>query len=581
VDHGADGTAVSAVPNTGYHFVSWSDGVLTATRTDTNVQADVSVSATFAANLVVVSQVYGGGGNAGATFTNDFIELYNRGTDPVDLTGWTVQYASAAGSTWSTTALSGVIQPHKYYLVQEAAGSGGSVALPTPDASGGIAMSATSGKVALVDDGTALSGTCPGGASIEDLVGYGSANCSETSPAPTLTNTTAELRNGGGCVDTDDNSADLDPGAPNPRNSTAPVNNCTFTLAVNVDPSATGSVSKSPDLGSYAADAIVQLTATPADGYHFDHWSGDATGSATPMNVTMSGDLVATAHFLPNTFASQMVISQLYGGGGNSGASYTNDYVELYNRGNAPANITGWTIQYASPSGSVWSTTTLIGTVPAGHYYLVQEASGGGGSVGLPTADAIGTINLGSADGKLALVNTNVVLTGTNPSSATVVDLLGYGTATFSETAPATAMDNTNATFRDHGGCDETNNNLADFSSASPAPRNSASPANICDLWLGVGPVPTVVSLSKPWPNPSHALSRVSFGLPMEARVRLTVSDVMGRRVVSLLDGVMPAGQHEASWTGVGDGGQVRSGLYYFTLEVPGQRIVRSFVLVR
>jgi hypothetical protein len=96
-----------------------------------------------------------------------------------------------------------------------------------------------------------------------------------------------------------------------------------------------------------------------------------------------------------------------------------------------------------------------------------------------------------------------------------------------------------------------------------------------------VGPVPTVVSLSKPWPNPSHALSRVSFGLPMEARVRLTVSDVMGRRVVSLLDGVMPAGQHEASWTGVGDGGQVRSGLYYFTLEVPGQRIVRSFVLVR
>jgi len=325
----------------------------------------------------------------------------------------------------------------------------------------------------------------------------------------------------------------------------------------------------------------VQLTATPADGYHFDHWSGGATGSATPLDVTMSGDLVITAHFLPNTLASQMVISQLYGGGGNSGASYTHDFVELYNRGNAPANITGWTLQYASSGGTVWSTTTLIGTVPPGHYYLVQQSSGGGGSVSLPAPDAIGTINLGASDGKLALVNTNVVLSGACPSSSTIVDLLGYGTANCSETGAAIAMDNTSATFRGHGGCDETNDNLADFSGASPAPRNSASPANICDLWLGVGPAPTTLSLSRPWPNPSHARSRVSFALPVEARVRLTVTDVMGRRVASLLDGVMPAGEHEASWSGVGDGGQVQSGLYYFTLEVPGQRIVRSFVLVR
>jgi len=229
----------------------------------------------------------------------------------------------------------------------------------------------------------------------------------------------------------------------------------------------------------------------------------------------------------------------------------------------------------------VWSTTTLIGVVPPGHYYLVKQASGGGGSTGLPAPDAIGTINLGAADGKLALVNTNVVLTGGTPSSPTIVDLLGYGAADFSESAPASAMNNTTATFRGHGGCDETNDNLADFASGSPGPRNSASPANICDGWLGVGPRPAVLSLSSPKPNPSHGVSYVSFGLPQEARVRLTVSDVMGRRVASLVDDVLPAGQHDVSWTGKGDGGQVRSGLYYFTLEVSGRRFVRSFVLVR
>ncbi|TMD57554.1 MAG: lamin tail domain-containing protein [Chloroflexi bacterium] len=78
---------------------------------------------------VVISQVYGGGGNAGATFKNDFIELFNRGATTLNLTGWSVQYGSATGSTWSPTPLSGTIQPGQYYLVQEAPGAGGSVNL--------------------------------------------------------------------------------------------------------------------------------------------------------------------------------------------------------------------------------------------------------------------------------------------------------------------------------------------------------------------------------------------------------------------------------------------------------------------
>ena len=45
---------------------------------------------------VVISQVYGGGGNAGAPYTNDFIELFNRGSVPVDLSAWSLQYTSAS-----------------------------------------------------------------------------------------------------------------------------------------------------------------------------------------------------------------------------------------------------------------------------------------------------------------------------------------------------------------------------------------------------------------------------------------------------------------------------------------------------
>ena len=108
---------------------------------------------------IVISQVYGGGGNAGATYTNDFIELYNRGTAAVDVSGWSVQYASSAGTTWSVTALLGHHRrPARTTSCRRPPARAATTPLPTPDATGSIAMSATSGKVALVTSATAL--TC-------------------------------------------------------------------------------------------------------------------------------------------------------------------------------------------------------------------------------------------------------------------------------------------------------------------------------------------------------------------------------------------------------------------------------------
>jgi len=49
VDHGESGTSVTAVPDAGYHFERWSDGVATATRQDTNVSGTITATASFAA----------------------------------------------------------------------------------------------------------------------------------------------------------------------------------------------------------------------------------------------------------------------------------------------------------------------------------------------------------------------------------------------------------------------------------------------------------------------------------------------------------------------------------------------------
>src|SRR5918996_1456289 len=84
--------------------------------------AAVTTNAVATHSDVVISEVYGGGGNSGATYTHDYIELFNRGDAAVSLDGWSMQYASSAGTTWQVTALSGSPAPGQACLVQEAAG---------------------------------------------------------------------------------------------------------------------------------------------------------------------------------------------------------------------------------------------------------------------------------------------------------------------------------------------------------------------------------------------------------------------------------------------------------------------------
>ncbi|MFL6111826.1 MAG: lamin tail domain-containing protein [Catenulispora sp.] len=181
-----------------------------------------SAQATVSAD-VVVNEVYGGGGNSGATLKNDFIELRNNGSAPVSLASWSVQYISAApgaATTWQVTNLAGSIAPGATYLIGEAAGAGGTADLPTPDATGAINLGGAAGTVALVTSQTALTcktaADCGADPGIKDLVGYGTAVVHEGSAdAPAASNTASVARNAAG-ADTDQNGADFTAGAPTP-----------------------------------------------------------------------------------------------------------------------------------------------------------------------------------------------------------------------------------------------------------------------------------------------------------------------------------------------------------------------------
>lgn len=184
--------------------------------------------------------------------------------------------------------------PGQYYLIQLAVGTNLSAPLPTPDAIGSTAMSATGGKVALVTTRTGLA--CNGGsapcdavqqAQIVDLVGWNGANFFETAAAPTTSNTTAVIRGAGGCTDTDSNAADFVPGAPAPRNSASPRAPC----LVDLPPSLTTSVPSSGAAG-IAVTADISITALSHDRWPLLR-NSTVSARAQPFPPAVNGTLLA------------------------------------------------------------------------------------------------------------------------------------------------------------------------------------------------------------------------------------------------------------------------------------------------
>lgn len=251
--------------------------------------------ASTASAQVVISQVYGGGGNSGATLTHDYVELFNRGTSAVNLSGLSIQYTSATGTglfganaTLITELPNVILQPGKYFLVQQASNAAVGAALPTPDFTDAtpIAMAAGAGKVVLVNGTTPLG--CNGGstvcdaaatARILDLVGYGNANFFEgAGAAPTISAILAAFRASGGCADSNNNSLDFATATPAPRNSS------TATVQCSVSGPTISTASPLP-AGTVGVAYSQQLAATGGSG-NFTNWIVSA--GTLPGDLTLS-----------------------------------------------------------------------------------------------------------------------------------------------------------------------------------------------------------------------------------------------------------------------------------------------------
>lgn len=208
---------------------------------------------------------------------------------------------------------------------------------------------------------------------------------------------------------------------------------------------------------------------------------------------------------------NQIVISQVYGGGGNSGATLNQDYVELFNAGSTPVTMSGWALQYRSATGT--SSFNVVkplatATILPGHFYLIGASTVGSTGAALPTVDDTAAVNLSGTGGVIALTSTTTLLTGCSAiDPSNTVDFVGYGSTTtcYEGTGPTGTLSSTTGATRTNV-CVDADNNAGEFTVGALNPRNSATTATPCSST----PVPLSATVAAD-PTSQYASGVVTF----------------------------------------------------------------------
>jgi predicted extracellular nuclease len=366
----------------------------------------IAASAVAAPASVVISQVYGAGGNNGGAYKQDFIELFNRSNVPVNLKGMSVQYQSAAGMDWAGfTPLGNVIlEPGQYYLVTEASGTAGAD-VGTGDAVGTLQLSGTTGKVALASQATLLR-TNDGGAAVIDLVGFGTANRFEGSVAPAPSAVTSISRRDNGCADTNNNGSDFLAGTINPRRTSSARNVCgavvfpPIVLACPAGISAQAGAGVSAILRASDVDSIVNGAAI--------------TSVSTATGISLSGFTPATA-VGGSASVSLDIASTLPVGSYSVTVNFTNDGGQAASCV-IPVAVAGVRtipqIQGSGPTSPVVNTvvtTSGVITAKVASGFFIQDLNGDGDPT---TSDGL-FIFSSTATGNVGNIGNMVTVTGT------------------------------------------------------------------------------------------------------------------------------------------------------------------------
>ena len=112
-------------------------------------------------------------------------------------------------------------------------------------------------------------------------------------------------------------------------------------------------------------------------------------------------------------------------------------------------------------------------------------------------------------------------------------------------------------------------------------------PRNYADfVWRSavddIGVMPGEFSLGQNYPNPFNPSTKIAFSLKSSSHVNLSIFNIMGQRVSTLIDSDLQAGVHAAEWRGIdSNGGSVTSGIYFYKLDTGDNQATKKMVLLK
>jgi len=345
----------------------------------------------------------------------------------------------------------------------------------------------------------------------------------------------------------------------------------TYTLSASVVGS--GAVTKSPNQASYNHGTVVQLTATPAAGWQFTGWSGDTSGTANPISMTMDRNKSVTATFYSSGFTLAYTVvgrgavsvspdQESYANGtlviltASPGAGY--QFVGWSGDANGTANPLTMTM-----NGDKSVTVTFADlTAPA-----VHVASPNGGEV--VSVGGVAHLSWTATDGAGDPATVDILLSRGGSGGifqAIATGVPNTGSYDWSVTSPPSTAAYIKVEARDQAG------NLGSDKSDISFTISGTT---------GVGDAPVAeFALSRVSPNPTRGRALVEYSVPVAARVKLSVVDLQGRIGDVLAEGVLPPGRYQSAWDGHRNQG-LNAGLYFLRYEVPGRTFTRRLVVAR
>ncbi|HPH85504.1 MAG TPA: lamin tail domain-containing protein [Ferruginibacter sp.] len=499
---------------------------------------------------LVISQIYAGSIGGQNTYVRNYVELFNRSSTPINLSGYSLQ---VEWNTWDVVVLPNrMLGPGQYFLIAGSYQWTGATFLSFDLSSYALDhfFSTANGCVTLVRQQAAIPGigNCPGNAIVIDKVAWGNGTCPEGLAATGNPDITLALsRKNDGCQDTNDNATDFIITAALPRTSQSPRNICGLgsspliaagpavptlnTYAGAYSPSRPYSLSAyqlSPASGNITISSSSADFEISFDNINFTSqltlpYSGNSLAdtlvyvrissnvSNADPGTSISGNIVhsgggATDAVVPVsgffTDLPGLVISQVYMRAGYGQVyPYGRKYIELFNRGTKPVSMAGYSIQGRSTSGNYWEVMDLPDSViNAGQYFLIGDNNYYGGPNIITDHNHSSSFSIESG---LALSKTSEKFTNCNfTNNANIIDRVVWS----SESGCQEGTTNANYAFsyvpaltRKLSGCQDTNENGDDFSGVTANPHNMQAAFNVCNVssspMLSAGPDLTIKTI--------------------------------------------------------------------------------------